>query len=127
MRPLVFGIDDTIERRWGRKIQARGIYRDAVRSSQSHFVKTSGLRWVVWLTPLAWAHRIWALPFLTVLAPSARYYTDKGRLPKHLTGWARQLIMQRRRWLPQHDLLWWGMLAMPSWSCCMLAANLPVP
>src|SRR3990172_2052641 len=44
--PLVFGIDPTIERRWGAKIAARGIYRDAVRSSQNHFVKTSGLRWI---------------------------------------------------------------------------------
>lgn len=44
--PLVFGIDETIERRWGSKIQARGIYRDAVRSSASHFVKSSGLRWI---------------------------------------------------------------------------------
>jgi len=44
--PLVLGLDDTIERRWGGKIQARGIYRDPVRSSHSHFVKTSGLRWL---------------------------------------------------------------------------------
>ncbi len=33
--PLVVGLDDRIERRWGRKIQARGIYRDPVRSSHS--------------------------------------------------------------------------------------------
>lgn len=105
--PLVFGIDETIERRWVSNIQARGIYRDAVRSSASHFVKTSGLRWVslMWLTPIPWAHRIWALPFLTVLAPSARYYAGKVRRPKSLTDWARQLIMQLRRWLPQHDLV----------------------
>jgi hypothetical protein len=44
--PVVIGIDDTIERRWGRKIAARGIYRDPVRSSHGHFVKTSGLRWL---------------------------------------------------------------------------------
>ena len=31
--PLVMGLDDTIERRWGTKIRARGIYRDPVRSS----------------------------------------------------------------------------------------------
>lgn len=43
---LVMGIDDTIERRWGKRIAARGIYRDPVRSSNSHFVKTSGLRWL---------------------------------------------------------------------------------
>lgn len=42
--PLVMGIDDTIERRWGKRIAARGIYRDPVRSSDSHFVKTSKSR-----------------------------------------------------------------------------------
>src|SRR3954470_22453890 len=30
--PVVVGIDDTIERRWGAKIKARGIYRDPVGS-----------------------------------------------------------------------------------------------
>ena len=44
--PLVIGIDDTIERRWGTRIAARGIYRDPVRSSHGHFVKASGLRWL---------------------------------------------------------------------------------
>ena len=44
--PVVVGIDDTIERRWGAKIKARGIYRDPVRSSRGHFVKASGLRWI---------------------------------------------------------------------------------
>ncbi len=75
-KPLVFGIDETIERRWGSKIAKRGIYRDAVRSSKSHFVKTSGLRWIslMWLRQITWAQRIWALPFLTVLAPSERYH-----------------------------------------------------
>ena len=50
---LVFGIDPTIERRWGRKIAARGIYRDGVRSSDGYFVKASGLRWIslMLLTP----------------------------------------------------------------------------
>ena|SRR5258708_4826066 len=43
---LVIGIDDTIERRWGLHIKARGIYRDPVRSSHSHLVKASGLRWL---------------------------------------------------------------------------------
>ena len=63
--PLVFGIDETIERRRGDKIAAKGIYRDPVRSSRSHFVKASGLRWisVMWLTTIPFAQRIWALPF----------------------------------------------------------------
>ena len=74
-QPLVFGVDETVERRWGAKIEARGIYRDVVRSSSSQFVKTSGLRWIalMWTTKIPWALRIWALPFLTVLVPSKRY------------------------------------------------------
>jgi hypothetical protein len=69
--PVVLGLDDTIERRWGRRIRARGIYRDPVRSSDSHFVKASGLRWMslMLLAPIPWAGRIWALPFLTALVP----------------------------------------------------------
>lgn len=42
--PIVIGMDDTIERRWGRQIGARGIYRDPLRSSHGHFVKASELR-----------------------------------------------------------------------------------
>src|SRR5262245_35282041 len=44
--PVVIGIDDTLERRRGEKIKAKGIYRDPVRSSHSHVVKASGLRWL---------------------------------------------------------------------------------
>ena len=44
--PLVVGVDETLERRRGKKIEAKGIYRDPVRSSHSHLVKTSALRWV---------------------------------------------------------------------------------
>ena len=68
---IVLGIDETIERRWGKKIAKRGIYRDPVRSSHGHFVKASGLRWisVMLLVPVPFAGRVWALPFLTALAP----------------------------------------------------------
>ena len=71
---LVFGIDESLERRWGKKIEAKGIYRDAERSSHSHFVKCSGLRWIslMWLAPIPWAERVWALPVLTALAPSEK-------------------------------------------------------
>jgi hypothetical protein len=77
--PVVLGLDDTIERRRGAKIKAKGIYRDPVRSSHSHFVKASGLRWLslMLLAPIPWAQRVWALPFLTVLAPSERYYQER--------------------------------------------------
>ena len=105
--PLVFGIDETLERRRGPRIRARGIYRDAVRSSRQQLVKASGLRWIslMWLGRIPWARRHWALPVLTVLAPSARYYQRQGHRHKKLTDWARQMIMQLRRWLPQRPLV----------------------
>ena len=99
---VVIGIDDTIERRWGHKISARGIYRDPVRSSKGHFVKTSGLRWLSaqLLVHIPWAGRIMGLPFLTVLAPSKRFYAGKLRSPKTLVDCARQVALQIHRWLP---------------------------
>jgi hypothetical protein len=104
---VVIGIDDTIERRWGGKIKARGIYRDPVRSSHGHFVKTSGLRWlsVAVMLPIPFADRRWALPFLTVLAPSARWSEGQGRRHKTLTDWARQAILQSKRWLPHRRVV----------------------
>ena len=99
---VVVGIDDTIERRWGHKISARGIYRDPVRSSKGHFVKCSGLRWLSaqLLVHIPWANRIMGLPFLTMLAPSKRFYGDKPCAPKTLLDWARQAALQIHRWLP---------------------------
>ncbi len=104
---LVFGIDETIERRWGRRIKARGLYRDAVRSSGGHFVKASGLRWIslMWLVHIPWAIRVWALPVFTLLAPSQRYYADKARAHKTVLDWARQMVFQLRRWLPSRKLV----------------------
>jgi hypothetical protein len=105
--PLLFGLDDTIERRWGPKIRARGIYRDPVRSSESHLVKASGLRWLslMLLVRIPWAERVWALPVLTSLAPSERYYqNEKKRNPKTVLDWARQQCCQLRRWLPRRKL-----------------------
>jgi hypothetical protein len=103
----VLALDDTIERRWGRRIRARGIYRDPVRSSEAHFVKASGLRWMslMLLAPIPWAGRIWALPFLTALVPSERACRQQGRRHKPLLDVGRQLALQARRWLPGRDLV----------------------
>ena len=81
--PLVFGIDETVERRWGRKIAAKGRYRDPVRSTDDQVVMTPGLQWVslMLLTRIGWAGRHWALPFLTALVVSARYDRRKGPAP----------------------------------------------
>jgi hypothetical protein len=97
----VVGIDDTVERRWGARIGARGIYRDPVRSSRGHFVKASGLRWLclMVMAPMPWGG-VRGLPFLTVLAPSERYAHARGQRHKKLTDRARQALLQTARWLP---------------------------
>src|SRR3954469_17122749 len=105
--PVLLGLDDSIERRRGQCISAKGIYRDPVRSSKGHFVKASGLRWLslMLLVPISWAGRVWALPFLTTLAPSERYCRERGRRHKKLTDWGRQLVLQARRWMPGRRLI----------------------
>jgi DDE superfamily endonuclease len=105
--PVVLGLDDTIERRRGDKIAAKGIYRDPVRSSHAHFVTASGLRWLVLMlfVPLPWTARVWALPFLTCLCPSPRYDEQRGRAHRTLTERARQMLFLVARWLPGRDFV----------------------
>ena len=105
--PLVVGVDETLERRLGKKIRAKGIYRDPVRSSHGHFVKASALRWVclTLLAPVPWASRVWALPFLCALAHSERYATEQGKRHKPITEWAWQLLLLVRRWYPEREIV----------------------
>jgi hypothetical protein len=105
--PLVVGIDETLQRRYGRKIAARGVYRDPVRSTHQTFVKSSGLRWVcaMLLVEVPWAWRVWALPFLSALAPSERYAARRGRRHKKITEWAWQLLVVLRRWYPKREIV----------------------
>ena len=59
----------------------------------------------MWLAEIPFAQRVWALPFLTMLAASERYYQERGRAPKKITDWARQAVFQLRRWLPDQALV----------------------
>ena len=105
--PVVMGLDDTIERRWGAKIKARGIYRGPARSSHGHFVKAvvcDGCRSCC-CPRFPWAGRIWALPFLTVLAPSKRYARKHRQRHKKLTDCGRQVMLQVARWLPDRQIV----------------------
>jgi hypothetical protein len=105
--PLVLGVDETLERRRGKKVGAKGIYRDPVRSTRHHFVKASALRWicVTLLAPVPWASRVWALPFLSALAYSERYAKEQGKRHKTLTEWAWQLLLLVRGWYPQREIV----------------------
>jgi hypothetical protein len=105
--PLIVGIDETLERRYGKKIAAKGVYRDPVRSTHEHFVKSGGLRWVcvMLLVEIPWASRVWALPFLSALAPSERYGAKRGKRHKKITEWAWQLLLQVRSWYPEREIV----------------------
>ena len=116
--PVIIGIDETIERRWGAKIKARGIYRDPVRSSHGHFVPRGACAARLWrrivcvdgqrlALDLGHAARAGLLgrPVLTALAPSARLAHQQGRRHKKLTDWARQLLVLAARWLPERRLI----------------------
>jgi len=108
--PVVVGGDETLERRRGPKISKLGVYRDAVRSSRSFFVKSKGLHWVnlMVLAPISWAKRVWALPFFSVLAPSERYCQEHNKRHKTITRWMRQMVVQMRHWLPDRKIIFVG-------------------
>lgn len=105
--PLVVAADETLERRRGPKIKAKGIFRDAVRSSRKHTIFSSGLRWVsmMLLVPVPWSRRVWALPFLTVLAPGEKTNQANGKRHKTSIDWIGQMIGAVRRWLPEKKLI----------------------
>jgi DDE superfamily endonuclease len=97
---IVLGADDTVERRSGRRIKAKGCYRDAVGSTKKHVIHCFGLQWVAMmlLVPVPWRQRVWALPFLTAWCwPAAK--ATRRRHKTSVDG-VRQMMKQVRRWLP---------------------------
>ena len=105
--PLVIAADETLERRKGPKIKQKGAFRDDVRSSKRRTVTSFGLRWVsmMLLVPVPWSPRMWALPFLTVLAPSEQTNRANGKRHKTSIDWIAQMIVAVRRWLPTRPLV----------------------
>jgi hypothetical protein len=105
--PLIIGADETLERRKGDKIKAKGVFRDAVRSSRKYTVHAYGLRWVsmMLLVSVPWSSRVWALPFLTVLAPSEATNQANGKRHKTSVDWIMQMACVVRRWQPRATLV----------------------
>jgi len=95
-------IDETLERRWGRKIAKRGHYRDNLQSSKGQSVSASGLRWVVIMlvVQVPWTRREWALPFFSVLCTTPKVSEQLGKPHKTVGEIAQQMVMVVRRWLP---------------------------
>lgn len=104
---IVIAMDETVERRGGKKIKAKGCYRDAVRSSESCVVKCFGLKWVcaTVIVKLPWCTRPWALPYLTVLAHSKKANETRSRKHRTVVDIAGQMVLVTRRWL---KLLGWS-------------------
>ena len=125
---VILGADETLERRKGKHIKAKGVFRDAVRSSRKYTVKAFGLRWVsmMLLVNVPWSSRVWALPFLTVLAPSKKTNIANGKRHKTSIDWIMQTISQVRRWLPARKLVLvvdGGLIALKLGHRCLSYAN----
>jgi DDE superfamily endonuclease len=103
--PIVLGADDTIERRSGRKIKARGCYRDAVRSSRKMVIKCFGLKWVSMMVLVRppWSQQVHALPVLTALC----WPEGTSKRPTHRTAidCVGQMVVQLRRWFPDREIV----------------------
>jgi len=127
--PLIIGIDESIERRKGKKIKAKGCYRDAVRSSKKKVVHCFGLKWICMMAivPLPWSKRCWALPFLSVLAPSKNYSQSQNKRHKTTVDWTCQMIMQVRRWLPNHPIVLVGDGAYAAVKLVLCCIGFPTP
>lgn len=118
---ILIAVDETLERRRGKKIKAKGVYRDAVRSSQSRVVTSFGLKWecMTLIVPLPWCKRPWALPFLTVLAPSKKSNESQQRRHKTSLDWTRQMVKVVSRWLKRS----WILIGDGAYACMDLAAT----
>lgn len=118
--PILIAVDETLERRNGKKIKAKGIYRDAVRSSQSKVVTSFGLKWecMMLIVPLPWCKRPWALPFLTLLAPSKKSNEKANRRHKTSLDWTRQMVKLVSRWLRRN----WILVGDGAYACMNLAS-----
>lgn len=105
--PVVVAADETLERRRGKCIRAKGHFRDPVLSSQKHTIASEGLRWVsmMLLVKVPWSGRVWALPFLSVLAAHEKSNQAAGKRHKTSIDWVQQMTSQVRHWLPKRRLV----------------------
>jgi len=117
--PILIAIDETRERRKGKKISAKGCYRYAVRSSENTVVKCFGLKWICMalIVPLPWSKRPWALPFLTVLAPSKQANAERDRTHRTIVDWTIVMVRLVRRWLKKP----WVLIGDGAYACIRLA------
>jgi hypothetical protein len=116
--PVLIAVDETIERRSGKKIKAKGCYRDACRSTEKLVIKCFGLKWVclMLIVKLPWCARPWALPFMTILAPSKKCNEKRNRKHKTSIDWTILAMRLISRWLKRS----WIMIGDGGFACIRL-------
>ncbi len=104
---LVLLIDETLERRQGKKIGYKGWFRDAVRSTANHVALSLGIRWccVCLLVSVPWSQRPWALPFLVVPVLSEKTCQRLGKAHRSSVWWAAFLLAKIRAWYPARQIV----------------------
>ncbi|SRR5579884_162873 len=107
---LVLRVDETLERRAGKKIRYKGFFRDSARSVANKVAVSLGIRWGVLclLAPVPWASRPWALPFLTV--PLLSEKTCQRLKKPHRSGvwWIQRRLEKVRAWYPERQIVLGG-------------------
>ena len=104
---LVLVGDETIERRYSERIQQVGHYRDPLLSSRRRTISVKAIRWlcVALVVKVSWARRAWALPFLTVGAPSPAVSLRLGRRHRTVIDRLGQIVRVLRYWFPERRLV----------------------
>jgi hypothetical protein len=95
-------VDEHLERRRGKNIKSKDIYRDPVASSKSWLVKCFGIKWVVLSVGVyfPWSKRCFALPFFCVPKKPSEHSACKGRNCRTGIDLLCQMLCQVRRWYP---------------------------
>jgi hypothetical protein len=105
--PLILLVDETLERRQGKRIAYQSWFRDPVRSEGARKVHCRGIRWLCacLLVPVPWSTRPWALPFFVVPVLAAKVCQRLGKRPRSHIGWTQLLVTRLARWFPGRPLL----------------------
>jgi hypothetical protein len=105
--PLILLIDETLERRRGRRIEYQSWFRDPVRSEGSRQVHCRGIRWLcaALLVRVPWSARPWALPFFVVPVLAKKVCARLGKEPRSHIGWSQVLVSRLEQWVPQRPIL----------------------
>ena len=105
--PFIILLDETLERRAGRRIEYQSWFRDPVRSEGSRKVHCRGIRWLCacLLVSVPWSQRPWALPFFVVPVLAKKVCQRLGKRPRSHIGWSQVLVTRLERWFPGRPIL----------------------